>query len=233
MSKRIWFGLYFGLASTIILTIIPRLLDNKLFVFKPALLVGLVGFGTGVLISYLCSRRPPKVISFNLLAIFFTRVFFICFILLIFIIVSLKINRAWSAENPIQIQKDYITIMEQAENWPVEKNFYVKGILYKIHRNLEDSNYIMVSAWFVNKDDDFALEIFAKALYENRYGELGNSLAAALKTENNVWITGNYLVAYDNAINDGEKTIAFRLFNKDDTHNPVTIRNFLLKDLRP
>ncbi|KKS75990.1 MAG: hypothetical protein UV48_C0003G0001, partial [Candidatus Azambacteria bacterium GW2011_GWA2_42_9] len=170
------------------------------------------------------------------LAIFFTRVFFICFILLIFIIVSLKINRAWSAEKLVQIQEDYIAIMEQAENWPViderkDKNY---GIVRRFHEDL-NKHRIMMSIWFPDNGNGYKLELFAKILFKINKPEESNkflvSRNAMLKTENGKWITGDYIRS--EAKYNGKELIAFRLFSNKDENNPIIIRVFLLKDLVP
>lgn len=128
--------------------------------------------------------------------------------------------------------KDYVAILEQAGNYPIERSFCANSILYKIHREFKNSDYIMLSLWFSNKDNNFTVEIFAKALYENKNGELGNSLVASLKAKNGIWMTGGYLVAHDYERSNGERVIALRLFNKDYIYKSIMVRMFNFKDLK-
>ena len=140
------------------------------------------------------------------------------------------IRKAHPAEGPVQIQEDYTAIMEQAENWPVDGKSWAAGTLGKTHKDPKNPDRAMLALWFPNRNSN-QLEEFARIIFlwsNQKAGELNNSLAAMLKTENGIWVAGDYLRTGDARLN-GEKAVAFRLFIKSNPNNPIAVRNFLLK----
>lgn len=143
------------------------------------------------------------------------------------------LNIAWPAENAIQTEEDYIVVMEQAETWPiVGKNHVMFNLIGKIHQDPQNPDRNMVSLWFVNKNNHYDLEMFAKILFSPKSNKSIDSLAAALKIENGKWIMGDFLIRSEVKYN-GEDAIAFRIFSNKDRNNPIAIRTFLLKNLSP
>lgn len=192
--------------------------------FGPAVLFGLIISAISLSFSLAGIKATVKTVWYWL--------FFVVIISVFGGFLISRVEKAWPAENMVQAKEDYIAIMEQAENWLVIDEGWGSYFYKKLHQDPANSDHVMLTVWFVNKNNNFRLEIFAKALYlqsDLRSDKWDYSLAAMLKMEDGTWVVGDYYRSMP-ARRNGKDVIAFRLFNRAQPHNSIKIRVFYNED---